>query len=139
MTVYDALDTFKRTREHTALVYDEYGCFQGILTVADILDGLVGSMPDEAEEPMIVKRPDSEEWLVDGQCPLYDFLSYFDREDLYHPSSFTTLGGLIIEELKRVPTEGDCVNWDCFRFEVVDMDRARIDKIAVSFIASEEE
>lgn len=134
MTVYDALDTFKRTREHTAVVYDEYGCFQGILTVGDILDGLIGSMPDKAEEPMIVKRPDSDEWLVDGQCPVYDFLSFFDREDLYHPSSYTTLGGLIIEELKRVPVEGDSVVWNCFRLEVVDMDRARIDKIAVSII-----
>lgn len=138
MTVYDALDTFKRTREHTALVYDEYGCFQGILTVGDILDGLVGNMPEASEEPMIVKRPDSEEWLVDGQCPVYDFLSSFDREDLYQPAPYTTIGGLLIEDLKRVPAVGDSVVWNGFRFEVVDMDRARIDKIAVSLVGQDD-
>lgn len=131
MSVYDALDTFKRTREHSALVYDEYGCFQGILTVGDILDGLVGTMPGEAEEPMIVCRNDTDEWLVDGQCPMYDFLAFFDREDLYSPSSYTTVGGLIIDTLKRVPATGDSIEWNCFHIEVVDMDLARIDKVAV--------
>lgn len=139
MTVYDALDTFKRTREHAALVYDEYGCFQGVITLGDILDGLVGSVPEGMEDPVIVKRPDKDEWLVDGQCPLYDFLSFFDREDLYRPSSYMTIGGLIIENLKRVPTEGDIFDWNGFRFEVADMDRARIDKIAVSFLAQDNE
>lgn len=135
MTVYDALDTFKQSREHSALVFDEYGCFQGVVTLGDILDGLVGTVPHEADEPMIVKRQDKDEWLVDGQCLIYDFLAAFDCEDLYQPSaSFTTLGGLMIEELRRVPTVGDWLTWNCFRFEIADMDRVRIDKILVTKI-----
>ena len=132
MTVYDALDTFKRTKEHSALVCDEYGCFQGVVTLRDILDGLIGNIPQGIDEPVIVKRRDKDEWLVDGQCPIYDFLSYFDREDLYEPASYTTLGGLIMEHLKRVPVAGDIFHWHVFNLEVADMDYARIDKIAVT-------
>lgn len=135
MTVYDALDAFRDAGEHSALVYDEYGCFQGMVTLRDILDGLVGTIPEGVDAPLIVKRRDTEEWLVDGRCPMYDFLSYFDREDLYVPSSYTTLGGLIMEMLRKVPVAGDIIEWGCFKLEVADMDRARIDKIAVSVIA----
>ena len=132
MTVYDALDAFKSTKEHSALIYDEYGCFQGVVTLRDILDGLVGCIPDGLDEPMIIKRRDKDEWLVDGQCPVYDFLAYFDRGDLYEPAGFTTVGGLIMEHLRKVPAEGDIFQWHCFTLEVADMDRARIDKVAVS-------
>ncbi len=132
MTVYDALDTFKRAKEHSALVCDEYGCFHGVVTLRDILDGLIGSIPQGIDEPMIVKRRDVDEWLVDGQCPIYDFLSYFEREDLYEPSGYSTLGGLIMAHLNRVPVSGDVVEWHGFRLEVVDMDHARVDKIAVT-------
>lgn len=132
MTFYDALETFKTSGEHTALVYDEYGNFQGIVTLRDILDGLIGNIVQSDEGPMIVKRPDKEEWLVDGQCPIYDFLEYFGCEDLYKPSTYTTIGGLILEEMKKVPVEGDLITWNCFRLEIADMDRARIDKVAVA-------
>ncbi len=137
MTFYDALETFKSSNEHSALVYDEYGNFQGIVTLRDILDGLIGNITQGDDGPMIVKRADKEEWLVDGQCPVYDFLEYFGREDLYKPSTYTTIGGLIIETMRKVPTEGDLITWNCFRLEVADMDRARIDKVAVSRIVSE--
>lgn len=139
MTVYDALDAFRAAKEHSALVYDEYGCFQGIVTLRDILDGLVGCIPVGVEEPFIVKRRDKDEWLVDGRCPVYDFLAYFDREDLYEPASYTTLAGLIMEHLRKVPAERDIFVWNGFNLEVADMDRARIDKIAVSMTAVPEE
>lgn len=132
MKVYDALDTFKRVKTHYAMVCDEYGAFCGIVTLSDILDGLVGNCPADIEEPMIVKRANQEEWLVDGKCPVYDFLSHFDREDLFMPESYTTLGGMMMNQLKRVPATGDSVEWNGFRLEVVDMDSARVDKIAVT-------
>jgi len=132
MTFYDALETFRNSREHSALVYDEYGNFKGVVTLRDILDGLTGNLTDGDDGPAILKRTDKEEWLVDGQCPIYDFLEYFGREDLYKPSSYSTIGGLILETMRRVPEEGDIIAWNCFRLEVADMDRARIDKIAVS-------
>ena len=132
MTFYDALETFKSSCEHSALVYDEYGNFQGIVTLRDILDGLIGNIAQGDDGPMIVKRADTDEWLVDGQCPVYDFMEYFGMEDLYKPASYTTIGGLIIETMRKVPAEGDMITWHGFRLEVADMDRARIDKVAVA-------
>lgn len=132
MTFYDALETFRKSNEHSALVFDEYGNFQGIVTLRDILDGLIGNITHGDDGPIIVKRTDKEEWLVDGQCGLYDFLEYFGREDLYTPSGYSTIGGLILEEMRKVPAEGDIIKWNCFCLEVADMDHARIDKIAVS-------
>lgn len=137
MTFYDALATFRSTGVHSALVYDEYGNFQGMVTLRDILDGLIGNISPGGEAPMIVKRPEREEWLVDGQCPVYDFLDYFDHDDLYEPAAYTTVGGLIFELMRKVPAEGDVVRWKNFRLEVADMDRARIDKVAVAIIAAD--
>lgn len=137
MTFYDALGTFRNSNEHSALVYDEYGNFQGIVTLRDILDGLIGNITQDGEGPAIVKRPEKEEWLVDGQCPVYDFLEYFGREDLYKPSIYTSVGGLILESMRKVPKEGDYITWNCFRLEVTDMDRARIDKVAVAVVPCE--
>ncbi len=132
MSVYDTLDMFKAKRTHSALVCDEYGDFCGVVTLRDILDGLVGNCPDEIEEPVIIKRESKDEWLVDGRCMIYDFLSHFDREDLYIPQSYTTIGGMIMNQLQRVATTGDTVIWNGFRIEVIDMDNTRVDKVAVS-------
>lgn len=131
MSVYDALDMFKQKKAHSALVCDEYGAFCGVVTLRDILDGLVGNCPNDVEEPMIVRRSTANEWLIDGRCSVYDFLSHFDREDLFTPESYTTLGGLIMNKLQRVPAVGDVIEWNGFRLEVVDMDNTRVDKIAV--------
>lgn len=135
MSVYDSLDMMKMKRIHSALVCDEYGDFCGVVTLRDILDGLVGNCPDEIDEPMIVKRELKEEWLVDGRCTVYDFLSFFDREDLYEPQSYTTIGGMIMNHLRRVAATGDIVIWNGFSIEVVDMDHTRVDKVAVALVA----
>ena len=133
MTVYDALVTFRETKVHSALIYDEYGVFRGILTLRDVLEGLVGSLPQEVDTPLIEKTGKDGEWLVDGQCPVYDFLEHFDREDLYEPAPYTTLGGMLIDGLRKVPEKGDSLDWHGFHIEVETMDRARIDKLRVSF------
>lgn len=135
MSVYDALDMFKAKKVHSALVCDEYGAFCGVVTLRDILDGLVGNCPDEVEDPMIVKRDSKEEWLIDGKCTVYDFLSHFDKEDLYMPQSYTTIGGMIMNNLQRIATVGDVIVWNGLRIEVIDMDNTRVDKVAVSLDA----
>lgn len=135
MSVYDALDMFKAKKFHSALVCDEYGAFCGVVTLRDILDGLVGNCPDEVEDPMIVKRDSKEEWLIDGKCTVYDFLSHFDKEDLYMPQSYTTIGGMIMNNLQRIATVGDVIVWNGLRIEVIDMDNTRVDKVAVSLDA----
>ena len=71
-------------------------------------------------------------YLVDGQCPFYDFLAYFDREELYNEYNYNTLSGLILDLLERIPATGERFAWKEFDFEIVDMDGARIDKVLVT-------
>lgn len=133
MSVYKALERMKGPSLNMALICDEFGICQGVITLKDILEGLVGTIDDSRREPDIIKRSDAEQWFVDGQCALHDFLSYFDKEALYsNDNNFNTVGGLILERLKHIPQSGEHLLWQCFRFEIVDMDGARIDKILVS-------
>lgn len=134
MTVYDALELLRSRRLHCAFVCDEYGSFQGMVTLLDILEGLIGAIPATKEATDILPREDGESWLIDGQIPVYDFFAYFDREDLYEPSHYATLGGLILEHTKYIPAEGEHVRWNQFDFEIVDMDGARIDKVLLKII-----
>lgn len=133
MNVYKALEQMKEKCLSQAFVCDEFGSFQGIITLRDILEGLVGAIDETNNDPEIVKREGSDSWLVDGQCSVYDFLSYFDREDLYdNTQSYNTLAGLIIEQIKHIPVSGERAEWNGFGFEIADMDGARIDKVIVS-------
>lgn len=132
MSVYKALEQMKEHRLSQAFICDEFGSFQGIITLKDILEGLVGTIEEMNNEPEIIKRSDSDSWLVDGQCSIYNFLSYFDEEDLYdNNSNYNTVGGLILELLEHIPQSGEQVDWKNFHFEIVDMDGARIDKVLV--------
>ena len=132
MNVYKVLEQMKMQKISRALVCDEFGICTGIITLRDILDGLVGNVDDPEEEPDIIKRVNKEGWLVDGQCSLYDFLCYFNRSDLFEASEYHTLGGLLLKELQHIPTSGETLQWNGFTFEVVDMDGARIDKVLVT-------
>lgn len=115
-----------------ALVADEFGEVQGVVTLMDILEGLVGQVPDVGEEQDVVKRADGT-WLFSGQYPFYDFLAHFDCEDLYADHDYNTISGLILEVLNRLPKTGEKLKWMDFELEIVDMDGARIDKVLVSF------
>ena len=129
-SVYNALEQFKQARVKYGIVTDEFGGVQGLVTLADIVEALIGQLPDVDEELEIKQRADGS-WLVDGQYSFYNFLEYFDMEDLYADYDYNTLSGLILELLERVPKTGDTFSWQCFDFEIVDMDRARIDKVLV--------
>lgn len=135
-SVYNALEQFKTARVNYGLVTDEFGGIQGIVTLKDILEALIGQVLDVDEEQEIKERSDGS-WLVDGQYSFYNFLEYFDMEDLYAEHDYNTLSGLILEELERVPKTGDKLIWKNFEFEIVDMDKARIDKVLVSKIPDE--
>lgn len=129
-SVYNALEQFKRTRINYGIVTDEFGGVQGIVVLKDIMEGLIGQVPEVGEESEIVERADGS-WLVDGQLSFYDFLEHFDMEDLYAEHDYNTLSGLILEILERVPKTGETLTWLSFEFEIVDMDGARIDKVLV--------
>ncbi len=137
MSVYKALEEIKEKRINRALICDEFGSCQGIITLRDILEGLVGNIDDVDdidEQPDIIKRTSGEGYLVDGQCQIYDFLSYFDKEELYTQENYNTVAGLILEELEHIPEAGETVEWEGFKFEIMDMDGVRIDKILVTIL-----
>ena len=140
MSVYKALEGMRRQKVSNAFIYDEFGSMQGIVTLKDILEGLVGSLDNVHEEPQIIKRQEGDGWLVDGQCQFYNFLSYFNREELYEPeeTDYNTVGGLVLELLEHIPQSGEKLEWNDFSFEVVDMDGVRIDKILVKILKKEE-
>lgn len=128
---YDALRHFKETKVHYGIVTDEYGTIQGVITMNDILESLVGDVSEfYHDEFQLVQREDGS-WLVDGQYPFYDFLNNFELEDLAPEYVNNTVAGLILHQLNSIPKEGDKMTWLNFEFEVLDMDGARIDKILV--------
>lgn len=129
--VYDALDQLRDEHIGYGVVCDEFGITQGIFTLRDILEALVGTMPEEREEPDIVVREDGS-CLIDGQCPFYDFLVHFGVEDHFPHTEYNTLSGLVLDCLEHIPSTGEKLKWNGFILEIVDMDGARIDKILVT-------
>ena len=130
-TAYKALERFKKTGIHYAFVSDEYGVFQGIITLNDILEALVGDASDfNKEEFQLIEREDGS-WLVDGHYSLHDFLTYFDLDELINDYEVTTVSGLIMTELSHIPKQGEKLIWQKFELEVIDMDGVKIDKVMV--------
>lgn len=130
-TAYKALEQFKKSGIHYALVTDEYGVFQGIITLNDILEALVGDASDFYKEDFkLVEREDGT-WLVDGHYSLHDFLTYFELDELINDYEVTTVSGLIMTELSRIPKQGEKLIWQKFELEVIDMDGVKIDKVMV--------
>ncbi len=128
------LELFKQTVTHMALVVDEYGVIQGLVTLNDIMSEIVGDVPsdDEEEDPQIVQREDGS-WLLDGMLPVDEFFELFHQEDLQYENrgSYQTLGGFVINHLGRIPAVADHFQWQEMRFEVLDMDGNRVDKVLV--------
>lgn len=131
-TAYQLMEKFKATKVHSAFIVDEYGTLQGMITLNDILEAIVGDIPEQGDDDYeMVKRQDGS-YLVDARLPFYDFLSRFDKEDwMEDDQEFDTVGGFIIHHLERIPATGDLFEWRGFSFEIVDKDGARIDKILV--------
>jgi putative hemolysin len=132
LSAFETLKFFKSGKKHHAVVVDEFGQMQGIVTMSDLLEALVGDVSDFHEaEFTFIQRSDGS-WLVDGQYPFIEFLRRFDMDEFIHEHDFNTLSGLILHELKRVPKAGDFFTWYSLEFEIMDMDGARIDKVLVS-------
>ena len=131
MQVYAALERMKENHGQCALVSDEFGTIKGMVTLKDIMEALVGDIPELDDEPDIIARQDGG-YLVDGQCSFYNFLDYFKLSDLYSKYEYNTLSGLILELYGNIPKTGDRIKWNDFMFEIVDMDGARIDKVLVT-------
>jgi len=133
-SAYKALENFKISKVHYALVTDEHGVFQGIITLNDILEALVGDAADFYEDEFKIVAREDGSWLVDGHYSLHDFLTYFDMDDLIGDYEVTTVSGLIVTELGIIPKQGQNLIWNKLEFEVLDMDGVKIDKILVTNI-----
>lgn len=135
LTPLALLDLFRGKREHLALVVDEYGEIQGLVTLTDVLEAMVGELPSEADDhdPDVVRREDGS-LLLDGALSIERFRDLFPLqcEELEASRDFQTLAGLILFELGGIPVTGDRLDWQGLRLEVVDMDGMRIDKVLVS-------
>jgi putative hemolysin len=129
------LEMFKKSRTHMALVIDEYGGVEGLVTLNDILEDLVGDVAsvDMPEEKQVVQRPDGS-WLIDGKLQIDDLKDVLRIPVLPEEESgrYQTLGGLVMLQVGRVPVTGDVFEAVGHRFEVVDMDGKRVDKVLVS-------
>jgi len=140
MRALKVLEKFKQTGIHLAIVLDEYGTVQGIVALVDLLEGLVGDIPhiDELGEPQILRRSDGS-WLVDGTMPVDDFKETLDIDKLpdEDDGTYQTMGGFMMTHLEKVPTTGDKFEWGGYRFEVMDMDERRVDKLLVTPLAED--
>jgi len=135
VTVLRALEVFKSSGEPMALVVDEYGDIEGVVTLNDILQALVGDIPGAGDtDPRVVRREDGT-WLIDGMVGLDELkqvlgVSRLPGED----ADFHTLGGYIMARLNRVPMKADRVTAGGFSFEIVEMDGRRVDRVLISQI-----
>ena len=131
---YQVLEKFKQTQHHSCFIVDEYGTMQGLITLNDILEAIVGDIPQQDFTDYEVTEREDGSFLVDAQIPFYDFLSRFDKAAWMNEGEheFDTLAGFILHELERIPHAGDKFDWKGFRFEIIDMDGHRIDKVLVN-------
>jgi putative hemolysin len=128
------LELFQKERNQLAIVLDEYGGTEGLVTLEDVLEELVGEIHDEhrqADAQAFVQREDGT-WLVDGSVAVDDLVDRFGLKGEPLPRDYTTISGLVLAELERIPAAGDVVTWRGLRIEVVDMDGRRIDKLLVA-------
>ncbi|MBE3569507.1 MAG: HlyC/CorC family transporter [Bacillales bacterium] len=136
MKVYHALETMKKEGRNEAIVIDEYGGIEGLVTLHDIMEELIGEIPgeDDPDEPKITER-DDHTWLADGLVSIEDFKRYFDIEelpDIESKISYHTLGGFMILYLGKIPAVKDKIDIEHLTLEVIDMDDVRVDKILIT-------
>jgi putative hemolysin len=130
---YQVLEKFKQSKTHSCFIVDEYGSILGLITLNDILEAIVGDIPQpDMADYEIIEREDGS-FLVDAQIPFYNFLTRFEKTEWMNEGQhdFDTFAGFILHELEHIPRAGEKFEWKGFKFEIVDMDGHRIDKVLV--------
>lgn len=130
---YKVLERFKESKMHYAFVLDEYGSVQGMVSMDDILDALIGDVTEYNQQEYQIIQRDDKSWLADGAYPFFEFLNYFNvQEGEFEEGDYNTLAGLILNQLSYIPKTGESVTWNGFEFEIVDMDGPKIDKVMIT-------
>ena len=139
------LEQFKKFGTHIAMVVDEYGVIQGLVTMHDIFEEIAGDITDfneEPEEPQIIQREDGS-WLLDGMLSIEELLDQFDIPEsaisAVDRGNYHTLGGFVSMQLGKIPISGEYFQWRKLRFEIVDMDGKRVDKVLVNLSELDED
>ncbi len=127
------LDQFKQAGQHIAIVVDEYGSVEGMVSITDIIESITGGLPGRGQETMDkpVEREDGS-WLFDGMMPIDEVEALTGLKDMRGSGDFQTIAGFMIDHLRHIPAAGDYFQWEGARFEVVDMDGRRVDKVIVT-------
>jgi putative hemolysin len=136
MTLDRLLEVFQEKHNQLAIVLNEYGGTEGMVTLEDVVEEIVGEIRDEHrrhEEQKFVQR-DENSWLVDGTLGIADLIKRLDlpEDDTWEGRGFSTIAGLILDQLGHIPSIGDNVQWNTLGLEVVDMDGQRIDRVLVT-------
>jgi putative hemolysin len=136
MTANQLLEQFKKTGKHIAVVTDEFGAVQGLITLIDVMEAIVGDLPEKGDrvQPEAKKREDGS-WLVDATLPTAELKTLLTLDAALPneaSAEFQTLGGFVVTQFGRIPAAGDYFNWNGWRFEVVDMDKRRVDKVLIA-------
>lgn len=133
MPAFGILNKFKLNKQYIGCVIDEYGSFLGIITLHDLIEGIVGDLPEEEEDfnEKIVKRTD-ETYLIDGRTTIFELNKYFDRVIIEQNPHFSTIAGYVIDQLKAMPQVGDTFENEEHILEVMDLDGRRVDKVLFS-------
>lgn len=138
VNVLQILESFKKHGRHIALVTDEFGGIQGLVTLIDVMEAIVGDLPEPGDRraPDATRRDDGS-WLIDGTMAVPELRRRFELPSLpgEEDEDFETVGGFMLDRLGHIPVAGEHFTWHGWRFEVVDMDRHRVDKILLSKIA----
>lgn len=133
-SVLRILELFKQEKTHFALIVDEYGVIQGLVTINDILFKIVGNIPslNNFDTTPKTQREDGS-WLIDGMLPIEEFLELFDFQDKVEKSNgnYQTVGGFVITNLGRIPNVAEHFEWNNLKIEVMDLDGNRVDKVLV--------
>ncbi|MBC7949754.1 MAG: HlyC/CorC family transporter [Chitinophagaceae bacterium] len=128
---FQVMEKFRESKIHSCFIVDEYGSIQGLVTLNDILEAIIGEIPQPDMQDYEINEREDGSYLVDGQIPFYDFLTRFDKVEWMNEGEqdFDTLAGFILHKLERIPKTGDKLEWKGFSIEVMDMDGHRIDKV----------
>jgi len=132
-SAYQLLEKFKGSRIHSCFIVNEYGTLEGMITLNDILEAIVGDVPQTGQEEYEIITREDGTYLVDAQIPFYNFLSFFEKPEWMNEEEhdFDTLAGFVLHELQHIPSTGEVFEWRGFNIEVIDMDGQRIDKLLI--------